>query len=254
MGQIICISSGKGGVGKTVAAINIGTALAEMGKKVTLLDGSLTTPDVSLYLNIPLTVRTLNDVLSGRCELDKAVFEHKSGLKIIPSSVRMDFKNVFSTKKATEMLSALREANDFLIIDSPAGLGPDTRDAMKVSDHIIVVTNPDVVALVDSFKAVKTALDYNKNVAGIIMNKTGSYKGELKDGDVKVMMEGVPIIGKIPYHRIVFEAVKKSMPVLHHEPRSHVAHEFRKIAHHIAGEKYEKRGLLARIFGWGRKK
>src|SRR3989344_5064130 len=95
MSKFILITSGKGGVGKTTAAVNLATAMHDFDEDVTLVDVNLTTPNVGLHLGAPVVPVTLNHVLSGRAELVDAIYEHSSGTKVIPSSLSIkELKNL----------------------------------------------------------------------------------------------------------------------------------------------------------------
>ena len=87
MNRIIVITSGKGGVGKTTTAINLGAAMNYFGKDVLIIDGNLSTPNVGIHLNSPEVPINLNHVLLGKADVREAVYEHESGLKVMPSSL-----------------------------------------------------------------------------------------------------------------------------------------------------------------------
>jgi len=87
MKKIIVITSGKGGVGKTTTAINLAAAINHFGKDVLVIDGNLTTPNIGIHLNSPEVPISLNQVLMKKAEAFEAVYEHESGLKIMPSSL-----------------------------------------------------------------------------------------------------------------------------------------------------------------------
>jgi septum site-determining protein MinD len=87
MSRLIAVISGKGGVGKTTTAINLGTALNKFGKDVIIVDANLTTPNVGLHLGAPIVPVNLNHVLLGKAKVADAVYEHESGTKIVPSSL-----------------------------------------------------------------------------------------------------------------------------------------------------------------------
>ena len=87
MAKLITITSGKGGVGKTTTAINLGAALNAFGKEVIILDANLTTPNIGLHLGAPIVPVSLNHVLLGKARLSDAIYEHESGTKIITSSL-----------------------------------------------------------------------------------------------------------------------------------------------------------------------
>jgi septum site-determining protein MinD len=87
MNKIIVIVSGKGGVGKTTTAINLGAAMNYFGKDVLIIDGNLSTPNIGIHLNSPEVPISLNHVLQNKADAYEAVYEHDSGMKIIPSSL-----------------------------------------------------------------------------------------------------------------------------------------------------------------------
>ena len=90
MAKIYAIISGKGGVGKTTSAINIGTSLNELGEDVIILDGNLTTPNIGIHLGAPIVPISLNHVLNNQAKLEDAIYEHESGTKIIPASLSLN--------------------------------------------------------------------------------------------------------------------------------------------------------------------
>src|SRR3989304_10094524 len=90
MSKIIVITSGKGGVGKTTTAINLAAAMKHFGQDVLIIDGNLSTPNVGLHLNSPEVPINLNHVLRGKAEAFEAVYEHESGIKIMPSSLSVE--------------------------------------------------------------------------------------------------------------------------------------------------------------------
>src|SRR3989344_3729009 len=89
MSKVIVITSGKGGVGKTTSAINLGAALNYFDQDVLIVDANLATPDIGLHLGAPIVPVTLNHVLAGKAELGEAIYEHDSGTKILPSSISL---------------------------------------------------------------------------------------------------------------------------------------------------------------------
>ena len=102
MSKIIVIASGKGGVGKTVSAINLAAAMNYFGKDVLVVDGNLSTPNVGIHLNAPEVPINLNHVLRGEAEPFEAVYEHDSGVKVIPAS--LSIKELKRTKPEKKKL------------------------------------------------------------------------------------------------------------------------------------------------------
>ena len=109
MAKIITITSGKGGVGKTTTAINIGAALNSFGKEVIVVDANLTTPNVGLHLGAPIVPISLNHVLLGKAKLVDAIYEHESGTKIIPSSLSIKELRRLNHSKLIDVGKKLRK-------------------------------------------------------------------------------------------------------------------------------------------------
>src|SRR3990167_5306775 len=125
MAKIITITSGKGGVGKTTTAINLGAALNFFGKEVIILDANLTTPNIGLHLGAPIVPVSLNHVLNGKAKIIDAIYQHESGTKIIPSSLSVkDLRNV-NHEGLKEISKRLKKMAVILIFYSAAGLGDD---------------------------------------------------------------------------------------------------------------------------------
>ena len=125
MARIIVINSGKGGVGKTTTAINLGASLNKLGKEVIIVDANLNTPNVGLQLGAPIVPITLNHVLKGKATVEEAIYEHHSGTKIVPSSLSIKELTKFNTNEIPRITKELSELCDYVIVDSAAGFGEE---------------------------------------------------------------------------------------------------------------------------------
>lgn len=248
MGDVIIVSSGKGGVGKTSVVVNLGHALAEHGKSVALIDGSLTTPDVSLHLGIPLHVRGLSHILKENSHLEAASFNHKSGMRVIPGNIHSDLLNEFEGKKFANLLSKLKKEHDFILVDSAAGLGREALSAIKNCNKMLVVINPELASVVNASKAIQLAKNMKTKPVGVVLNRIGRHKEELEEQNISSLLHRVPIIARIPEDKKISLATKSSETILHYHPRSKVSKKFRKLASHLSGEK--KKGFWKRITGF----
>ncbi|HLF53845.1 MAG TPA: cell division ATPase MinD [Candidatus Nanoarchaeia archaeon] len=250
MSKIITITSGKGGVGKTTTAINLGAALNFFGKDVVVLDANLTTPNVGLHLGAPLVPVSLNNVLSGKANIIDAIYEHESGTKIIPSSLSVrDLKSI-NPGKLKDVGKRLKKVADYIIYDSAAGLGDEALAAIESGDEMILVTNPEIPAVTDALKASKVMNQLGKKIRGVIVTRVRGSKSEMSIENIKEMLE-LPIIGIIPEDENVQNALAMRDALVHTHPRSKAARAYKRIAATIAGVKYkEEKSWFSRLFEW----
>jgi len=254
MARIIVINSGKGGVGKTTTAINLGAALNMLNKEVIIVDANLNTPNVGLQLGAPIVPITLNHVLKGKAKIEDAIYEHSSGTKIIPSSLSVKELTKFNTKKLPDIVKKLSNICDFVIFDSAAGFGEEVMAVLEASEEIIVVTNPEMPAVTDALKAVKVAKGRGKDVKGVIVTRHSNARYEMPLSSIKSMLE-IPIIGVVPEDKAVKEALTRRDAVIHTHPRSKVSKKYKEIAEKILNGKItnsngrKKKGWWSKLFG-----
>ena len=252
MGRIIAIVSGKGGVGKTTTAINLGAALNKLKKDVVVVDVNLNTPNIGIHLGAPIVPVTLNHVLKGKADIGDAIYEHSSGTKIVPSSLSVKEITNFNTKKIPAIIRQLKDMADFVILDSAAGFSEEAIATLDAGEEIIVVTNPEMPSVTDALKAVKVARERGKEVRGIIVTRCRGESYEMSLASIKSMLEA-PIIGLIPEDSAVKKALNRRDAVVHTHPKSKVAKKYIEIAEKIAGiDSSKDRGdsVFSRLFGF----
>jgi septum site-determining protein MinD len=237
MGTSIIVASAKGGVGKTNTICNLGVALSGLGKKVALVDGSLTTPDLGLHLGIPFHVRGLANILKEKAPLESAVFHHKSGMKVYPGNVHINTLKEFEGKEFSNLMKTLKKENDFVLVDCSAGLGKESISAMKNCDKLLVVTNPELPSVVNSSKLIQTAKEMKLKSLGVILNRVGRFKDELKEQEITPLLHKNKILGSIIDHKKVPHTIKKSEVMVEYYPQHKISKEFRNIAESIVGKR-----------------
>jgi septum site-determining protein MinD len=240
MSRLIVISSGKGGVGKTTTAINLGAAINHFGKDVLIIDGNLSTPNIGLHLNSPEVPISLNQVLKGKAEPFEAVYEHESGLKVMPSSLSIRELKKINPEKLKTFKKHFKKLSDHVIIDSVAGLGLEASSVIDLADEIIIVTNPELPAITDALKTVKLAQEKKKPVLGIIVTRVKKDNIEMPPDSVKEMLEA-PILGMIPEHKDVQKSINLKNAVVHTHPKSMPARAYKEIAAQILGVDYDSK-------------
>jgi len=253
MNNVIVITSGKGGVGKTTTAINLGAAINYFGKNVLIIDANLSTPNIGIHLNSPEVPVNLNHVLLEKAELPEAIYEHKSGMKVIPASLSVKELKKIAPHKLKDFKKDFQKMADYVIIDSAAGLGHEAISAIQSADEIIIVTNPEMPAITDALKTIKIAEQLKKSVRGVLMTRVRKDKIELPPITVKEMLN-VPIIGMIPEDDAVRESLNIKDAVIHTHPKSKAARAYKEIAAEIIGVNYDSSkdapSLWEKIFGF----
>ncbi|MBU2562549.1 MAG: cell division ATPase MinD [Nanoarchaeota archaeon] len=238
MSKLIVITSGKGGVGKTTTAINLGAALNHFGKDTLIIDGNLSTPNIGIHLNSLEVPVNLNHVLLKKSLASEAVYEHESGLKVMPSS--LSIKDLRKVKPGTigEFKKDFKKISDYIIIDSAAGLGEEAMSVIKMADELIIVTNPELPAITDALKTIKVAEEFKKPVLGIIITRVKKNKTEMQPETVKEMLE-IPILGMIPEDIIIQDSLNHKDAVVHIFPKSKPARAYKEIAAKILDIPYD---------------
>ena len=158
MGEVIVITSGKGGVGKTTSAANIGTALAIMGKKVALVDTDIGLRNLDVVMGLEnRIVYDIVDVVEENCKLKQALIKDRryDGLYLLPAAQTRD-KNAVNEEQMKKLCEDLKMEFDFVIIDCPAGIEQGFKNAIAGADRALVVTTPEVSAVRDADRIVAT--------------------------------------------------------------------------------------------------
>lgn len=245
MGEVIGIVSLKGGVGKTSSVVALGHAFSKLGKKVLLVDGNLSAPNLGMHLNVFPPKKSLQDVLRRKVNPREAV-ESLDNFDVISSSLFNNFEvEVFALRNR---LSFIKNKYDIILIDSSPRLDEETLSVMIASDKILVVTTPDIPTLGATMKAVKMARNRGTKISGLILNKVYNRNFEIPLEDVENTLK-IPVLAVVPHDINFLKALKDFKPLTEHKPNSEASEEFMKLAAALAGEKY-KPVKIRGFFDW----
>ncbi len=247
MSKVITVISGKGGVGKTTTAINLGSALSKFGKNVIVVDANLTTPNIGLHLGAPIVPVSLNHVLLGKAKISDAIYEHESGTKIIPSSLSVKELKRLNYSKLNEVAKSLKRVSDFVIYDSAAGLGDEAVASIGAADELVIVTNPEIPAVTDALKTIKLAEDLGKEVRGVVITRVRGIKTEMSIENIRDMLD-LPVLGVVPEDRNIQSALVGKDAITNSHPNSKASVAYRKIAAKIANMDYKEPSRFMRMF------
>lgn len=240
MGEVIVITSGKGGVGKTTATANIGTGLARAGKKVLMIDVDIGLRNLDVVMGLEnRIVYDLVDVIEGVCRIKQAVIKDKrfDGLFLMPAAQTRD-KTAVSPEQMKELCKKLTEQYDYVLLDCPAGIEQGFRNAIAGAEKAIVVTRPEVSSIRDADRIIGLlgANDIDDPVLIVNQLKMNMVaRGDMLGVEDIVEILGIDLLGVVPDDEGVIVSTNKGEPVIiRDESRAGLA--YRNIAKRIMGE------------------
>lgn len=228
--HVLGVFSCKGGVGKTTTAANIGTALAErLGEGVLVVEANLSAPNLGLHLGLVDPEPTIHDVLIGAIPVEKAI--HVVGkLQVVPGS--LGFEGDVPLIDLKESIEPLRRKYRLILIDSAPGLGTEAISAIKASDAMLIVTNPEIPTIASTLRTFRAAERYKVPVLGVVLNKVSGKKYEVPLSEVKRSL-GWPILATVPEDDKVKESLTAGVPVIRYAPKSSAARAFSELTERV---------------------
>jgi len=238
--NVVTITSGKGGVGKTTITANLGAALSSLGQKVVCIDADIGLRNLDVVLGLEnRIVYDLVDVVEGRCRLRQAMIRDKrmGNLYLIPAAQTRD-KTAVSPSDMVRLCDELRPEHDWIIIDSPAGIERGFRNAIAPADSVFVVTNPEVSAVRDADRIIGLIEAEQKGPARLIINRINPdmvKKGDMISIEDIVDLLAVDLIGIIPEDTMVIVSTNQGTPISL-DGKSKAGESFRNISRRMMGE------------------
>ena len=203
MGEVIVVTSGKGGVGKTTTTANIGAGLAGSGKKVLVIDTDLGLRNLDVVMGMEnRIVYNLVDVISGGCRLKQALIRDKrqENLYLLPSAQTKD-KSAVSPEQMKKLIAEIREDYDYILLDCPAGIEQGFKNAIAAADRALVVTTPEVSAIRDADRIIGLLEAEKMKKLNLIVNRIRIdmvKRGDMMSIDDVTEILSIDLIGAIP--------------------------------------------------------
>jgi len=267
MGEVITITSGKGGVGKSTLSANLAVGLAESGKKVVAVDFDIGLRNLDMILGLEnRIVYDVIDVMEGRCNLSQALINDKrsKNLYFLPASQTSD-KTILDKDKVQKLIESLKNEFDIIILDSPAGIESGFEHSIFLADRAIIVTTPDVSAVRDADRVIgiidaksQKAKDGGEVLKHVVINR---LKPEMVDSGSMLSVDDVlsilalPLIGIVPDDEEIITSTNEGEPIFYNK-NSMAGEAYRRITKRILGEdisfmeiKPKKVGFFKRLFG-----
>ncbi len=237
MARVIGVFSGKGGVGKTTAVVNIGATLAyDFDKSVTVVDTNTSSSCLSLHLGMHYSPLTINHLLKKEAKYEDVVETHGSGMNVIPASIRLNDSFV-DMSNLPDVVKEASKTSEIVLLDTAPSIGSETLWSLKSCDEAVIITNPDLPSVVEALKMIKLADEYDVKVLGVVINKV-KRKNSLTVEEIKRICN-TEVISLIPLDFNVEDSIKQNIPIVHNRPFSRSSLALKELAAKIAGESYK---------------
>lgn len=257
MGEVIVITSGKGGVGKTTTTANLGAALALQGKRVALVDTDIGLRNLDVVMGLEnRIVYDIIDVVEERCKLRQALIKDKrfNELFLLPAAQTRD-KSAINEEQMVDLTKKLRSEFDYVLIDCPAGIEQGFKNAIVGADRALVVTTAEISAIRDADRIIGLLDSSSIKNPELIINRIRPNmirKGEMMDIEDIVELLSIGLIGVIPDDEYIITQTNKGEPAVSNK-KSPSGRGYLEIAQRIMGENIEitipgrNEGIISRI-------
>jgi len=257
MAEVIVVTSGKGGVGKTTTTANLGAALAMLDKKVALIDADIGLRNLDVVIGLEnRIIYDLVDVIEGNCRLKQALIKDKRypNLCLLPAAQTRD-KDTVTPDQMRELCEGLKEEFDYILIDCPAGIEQGFKNAIAGASRALVVTTPNVSAVRDADRIIGLLKANDLKSSELILNRVRIEmvkRGEMMTLEDITEILSVDVIGVVPDDESIVISTNRGEPAASDE-KSKAGSAYRDVARRILGEEVpfmnfeEKRGFFARF-------
>lgn len=240
MGEVIVITSGKGGVGKTTTTANLGTGLALNGKKVVLIDTDIGLRNLDVVMGLEnRIVYDLVDVVEGSCRIKQALIKDKrfEGLYLLPAAQTRD-KTSVSPEQMMKLCDELRAEYDYILVDCPAGIEQGFKNAIAGANKAIVVTTPEVSAVRDADRIIGLLEANELRNPRLLINRVRVdmvKRGDMMTIDDIIDILAIDLIGVVPDDEKIIISTNKGEPAIT-DSKSLAGQAYKNITRRMLGE------------------
>ena len=255
MSEVIVITSGKGGVGKTTTTANVGTGLAQLNKKVVLIDTDIGLRNLDVVMGLEnRIVYNLVDVVEGNCRIKQALIKDKKypTLYLLPSAQTRD-KTAITPEQMKKLTDELREEFDYILLDSPAGIEQGFKNAIAGADRALVVTTPEVSAIRDADRIIGLLEANEMKRTDLIVNRL--RVDMVKRGDMMSINDvtdilAINLLGAVPDDEQIVISTNQGEPLVGSDTLAGKAYE--NICHRVIGEEVPFLDMAGKSSVWSK--
>ena len=240
MGEVIVITSGKGGVGKTTTTANLGTGIALQGKKVVLVDTDIGLRNLDVVMGLEnRIVYDLVDVIEGTCRAKQAIIKDKryEGLYLLPAAQTRD-KTSVKPQQMLKLCEELKQEFDYILVDCPAGIEQGFKNAIAGADRALVITTPEVSAVRDADRIIGLLEANELRDPRLIVNRVRPdmvKRGDMMSIEDIVDILAIDLIGVVPDDEKIIISTNRGEPAVT-DPKALAGEAYRNITKRIMGE------------------
>ncbi|MBK8973640.1 MAG: MinD/ParA family protein [Hahellaceae bacterium] len=240
--QVIAVTGGKGGVGKSNVSINLSLALVEMGRRVVLMDADLGLANIDVLLGITAS-RNIGDVLAGTCTLKEVLVEGPGGIRIVPASSGTQHLTHLGPLEHAGLINAFSEISDdldVLVIDTAAGISEQVVAFLRAAQEVLVVVCDEPTSITDAYALIKLLNKQHQMLRfRVLANQVRSEQegrhlfGKLTKVTDRFLEVALQYVGSIPFDEAVRKAVQRQRAVYEAYPRAKASLAFRQLAQKV---------------------
>ncbi|PLX16923.1 MAG: septum site-determining protein MinD [Candidatus Muiribacterium halophilum] len=219
LAKVVTVVSGKGGVGKSTISANLSLGLAMTGQKVVVIDADIGLRNLDIILGYSDRIfHNIIDVIEGECTLSDALIQDKDfpNLSFLPAS-QIHEKGSLKGKGFSKIIETLKVEYNYIIIDSPAGIGVGLKNLLPITDTALLVVNPDRTSVLDADRTIGVLDDNDVKTTDVVVNRFSIEKAQkeifLSLDQIKDIL-GLNILGVVPEDDEISESVNTGLPVI----------------------------------------
>ncbi|WP_162224286.1 cell division ATPase MinD [Halorussus salinus] len=229
---VYAIASGKGGVGKTTTAINLGAMLADRGHSVVVVDTDLGMANLADFLDFEIETPTLHEVLADETDFEEAVYRAPGDIDVLPSATDIEAFVKSDPANLQGVVESLRDEYDYVLLDTGAGVSYDTLVPLALADAVLLVATPDVASVRDTAKTGELAERVETAVRGAVLTQRSS--DILNADDVEETL-GAEVLAVVPQDEAVPMGIDAGRPLAAFAPNAPAGQAYRDLAAILTG-------------------
>lgn len=229
MVNIVAFAGSKGGSGKSTVVVNLGVAMARLGRSVVLLDADLMMSTLGLMLGLEGHKTTLHDVLAGEAKISDAICRGPEGVKVVPGGVALEAVQRVKLDNLKKVVQSLAGKFDYVLIDVPSGLDRDAITAMSLANNFVLVVTPNIASLSNAIKTKLIAETLNVKPLGVVVTRSLGKDLDISANEISVTLD-LPVLAVVPEDPALRHASAIGDPVVTRSPKSPAAREFKRLA------------------------